>query len=770
MSKGLTAAVCDCSVIDDVKYADKPFLTKQKAILEIFQHVHQPELHTHLWEEQKQFDLAAYKEHFTKPQVVEEFLRFYKHGLLPMEEIFSLYNEYHREQAVALFHLFYYAKDWDAFYKTMVWARFHVNEGMFVYAVTVAVLHRADMQGIVLPAPYEIYPFYFFNDVVISKAQRYKMQGFYGMKKADGVYSAYVPSNYTGYYVHSNPEQRVSYFMEDIGLNAYYYYFHADYPTWMGGEEYGLYKDRRGEFYLYQHQQFLARYYLERLSNDLGTIPTFSWYEPITTGYYPSLRYYNGVPFPVRENHHNAYAEKHEIVQEITDYERRLMEAIDYGFIILTDGTLVNITTPSGVEYLGNLIQSNGDSVNQRFYGYLEKVAKFFLGGSFEMYNEFRAVPSVLERYETAMRDPLFYQFFKRIIGFYYRFQDTLPSYKYDEINFPGVKLGPVEMDKLVTYFDNFDADITNAVDVEVFDEGTMKAGEMKKFGKMAHYQGEDFVLYARMPRLNHLPFTFKLNVVSDKPQKAIVTVFLGPKYDQYGNAYGVNANRENFFQLDHFLVDLVAGDNVIARNSQDFSWFVKDRTTYFELYKQVMQAFTGDYKFPLDMSEAHCGFPARLMLPKGKKGGMPFQFFFMIAPYHAPKVERFTGYESTVSCGVGSGARYLDTLPFGYPFDRKINEAAWFTPNMNNIFKNFSMIPIRYALQHGNSRIQSDVSHAYSIASFRLVRDTRFASYHCNRSFIICNSNATCAALSNSSKNSHHRPSCMRVSVQIGR
>ncbi|XP_050087151.1 larval serum protein 2-like [Anopheles aquasalis] len=669
----------------EVKYADKPFLTKQKAILEIFQHVHQAELHTHLWDEQKSFDLAAYKEHFTKPAVVDEFLHLYHHGMVPMEEIFAVYNEYHREQAVALFHLFYYAKDWDTFYKTMVWARFHVNEGMFVYAVTVAVLHRPDMQGIVLPAPYEIYPYYFFNDVVISKAQHYKMQGFHGMKKAaDGVYSAYIPSNYTGYYVHTNAEQRVSYFMEDIGLNSYYYYFHADYPTWMGGKEFGLMKDRRGEFYLYQHQQFLARYYLERLSNDLGTIPTFSWYKPIVTGYYPYLRYYNGVPFPTRENYHNGYMmEKQSVVQEITDYERRIMEAIDYGFIVLPDGTFVNITIPSGIEYLGNLIQSNADSVNQRFYGYLEKVAKFFLGGSFEMYNEFRAIPSVLERYETAMRDPMFYQFFKRIVGFYYRYLDTMPSYKYEEVNFPGVKVEKVEMDKLVTYFDNFDADITNAVDVEVFDETTMKASEMKKFGKMAHYQGEDFVLYARMPRLNHLPFSFKLSVASDKPQKAVVVVFIGPKYDQYGNVYGVNANRENFFQLDHFLVDLVAGENVIARNSQDFSWFVKDRTTYFDLYKQVMKAFSGDYKFPIDMSEAHCGFPARLMLPKGKKGGMPFQFFFMVTPYHAPEVERFTGFDHTVSCGIGSGARYLDTLPFGYPFNRKIDEAAWFTPNM---------------------------------------------------------------------------------------
>jgi hypothetical protein len=46
-----------------------------------------------------------------------------------------------------------------------------------------------------------------------------------------------------------------------------------DYNTFLGGKEVGLYKDRRGEFYFYQIRQFLARYYMERLTNGLGEIP-----------------------------------------------------------------------------------------------------------------------------------------------------------------------------------------------------------------------------------------------------------------------------------------------------------------------------------------------------------------------------------------------------------------------------------------------------------------------------------------------------------------
>uniref|UniRef100_A0A1B0D917 Hemocyanin middle domain-containing protein n=1 Tax=Phlebotomus papatasi TaxID=29031 RepID=A0A1B0D917_PHLPP len=109
--------------------------------------------------------------------------------------------------------------------------------------------------------------------------------------------------------------------------------------------------------------QILARYYLERLSNDLGHIPEFSWYEPIYTGYYPNLRYYNGVYFPSRPNYYNFYTEENYFdVDTLWTYEQRIRDAIDLGFIYLPDGTHVDLTKPDSIEYLGNLIQSNPDS------------------------------------------------------------------------------------------------------------------------------------------------------------------------------------------------------------------------------------------------------------------------------------------------------------------------------------------------------------------------------------------------------------------------
>lgn len=253
-----------------------------------------------------------------------------------------------------------------------------MNPGLFVYALSVAIIHRPDFKGYELPAIYEIYPHYFFSFDVIQRAQLYKQQGFPGVKKVDGVYNLVLYANYSGHDIYSYEDQKLSYFTEDIGLNQYYYYFNLDYPFWMGGEGYGLYKDRRGEYYLYFHQQLLARYYLERLSHGLGYIKEFSWYTPISS-YYPNIHSYYGYPFLPRGSKHEIYQEYNKFdVDFITTYETRLLDAIDSGLFLMENGTLFNFSYPGGIEYLGNLIQGNPDSLNVRYYNYMYYVFKTF--------------------------------------------------------------------------------------------------------------------------------------------------------------------------------------------------------------------------------------------------------------------------------------------------------------------------------------------------------------------------------------------------------
>lgn len=185
-----------------------------------------------------------------------------------------------------------------------MWAREHINERMFVYSFSVAILHRSDTKGIILPAIYEVTPHFFFNQEVISKANLYK-EIFDGRlinaPHTDPQLTGFtINSNYSGWYLNLHPEQSMSYYLEDIELNSRYYYTSLLLPFWMNAEEFNFDNSLRGFIYMIHTQQLLARWYLERLSNGFGEVPEIDFDSPLDLFYNPSLVYPNGLPFPSR--------------------------------------------------------------------------------------------------------------------------------------------------------------------------------------------------------------------------------------------------------------------------------------------------------------------------------------------------------------------------------------------------------------------------------------------------------------------------------------
>ncbi|XP_037828029.1 larval serum protein 2 [Lucilia sericata] len=674
------------------KVADKDFLVKQKFLLDILQHVYQDDVFVKKYDESYiNYKPWEHVEDYNEIDLIKDFFELWQHKPIYDDEIFSPIYERHVEYAHYLARLFYFAKDWNSFTHAVYWARMHVNKQLFIYSLTVASIHREDLRGIVLPAIYEIQPWHFFDIDTLELSEKYRMHGFHNVKKLDNLYNVVIKSNYSNVYGDVNYDHNLAYFLEDIGFNAFYYYYNIDYPHWANGPVgHELHKDRRGEFYLFLHWQLLARYYLERLSVDLGEIPHFNIYQPYENGYFSNLHYYKGVSFPDRDNHYNFYYEdNYQYAKDIEYYGARLAHYVD----TTNDDYLV------AVDKLGNMIQGNPDSVNFKKYGSLDHLYRELVneGRPYGKYGE--TLPAILMHYETSLRDPLFYSIYKDIVSYYWRLTSTYPEYKSKDLEFPGVKIDNVHMPEgLTTYFEYFDADISNAVNVEV-PNSESSADALFKFGRNSQLHGQSFVIKARQLRLNHKPFEYTLDVTSDKSQKAIVKVFIGPKYDENGHLIHLEDNYMNFFELDHYVVDLVDGVNHLKRSSDDFNWYVSDRTTYLELYQKVMDATNSDYKFPLNQDEAHCGIPRRIMLPKGKKGGMPFQLFFIVYPYHAPEVPQYSTYDPVISCGIGSGSRFIDALPFGFPFNRPIHHDYYF--NVDNI--KFYDIKIYHKDDHTN-------------------------------------------------------------------
>lgn len=258
---------------------------------------------------------------------------------------------------------------------------------------------------------------------------------------------------------------------------------------------------------------------MERLSNGHGSIHVFDWEEPIKTGYVPTMRYSNGLEFPTRPawisilyNPHNQPHTFHGednmfTVQEIEDYERRIRDAIDMGFILTEDGTKVDLYKPEGLDLLGRIIEG-GDSPNERFYGVLQVIAHKILGYSPHPVDEYKVVPSAMEHFETCMRDPIFYQFYKRILHKFFHYKSHLPHHKHSELMLPGVHIDEVHVDKLVTYMDHFDWDMTNVL-----------------YMTEEEFTHDTFEVHARQMRLNHKPFTVKVDVTSDKAMEVMVKV-----------------------------------------------------------------------------------------------------------------------------------------------------------------------------------------------------------------------------------------------------
>lgn len=253
-----------------------------------------------------------------------------------------------------------------------------------------------------------------------------------------------------------------------------------------------------------------------------------------------------------------------------------------------------------GFNILGNIIEGNADSVNPRYYGSIQVFARHLLGYSYQPYNPYQIAPSALEQFETSLRDPAFYSFYKKIVYFFQTYKSHLQPYTYNDLYFPGVKVQNVEFDRLVTYFDYFDSDITNALYVN-----------QQEYERV--YESSDyFSVKARQQRLNYKPFSYKIYVDAEQPVESVVRVYIGPKYDEYGRPYDINENRANFVLFDFFKYSLQSGNNVIERNSRQNYWYSPDRTSFQQLYSKVNAALKGDEEFVLDGSEAYYGFPQR--------------------------------------------------------------------------------------------------------------------------------------------------------------
>ncbi|KAK7865573.1 hypothetical protein R5R35_010107 [Gryllus longicercus] len=667
--------------------ADKKIITQQKGLVQLLVRVHQPNMYLEQKSIGDQWNLEAQLDSYSDVKVVKKYIDMWKKNtLMPRGEIFSVLREYQMEEVVALFDLFYFAKDFDTFYKTACWARDRTNENVFVYALHMAVFHRDDCKQIVLPPIFEIMPHFFIDARTIQQAIEARMQ--YAGVTTQETRTVIIPSNYsrTPYMKTANPEYMMAPFTEDVGLNSYYAYFHLFYPFWMTVERYGHTVDRYGELFYYVQQQILARYNLQRLALGLPEVEYLKFDKPVKYGYSPMLRYPNGMEVPTRPDYYYVTDNYNFDKVNVLDIERRIRDAIDLGYVITVsktaqhfllkldsntyfhtkllvqkDGSKISIYEQQGFEIFGKLISGSYNSVNYKYYGALYNKLRSLLATTVDPDYTHGTLPGVTEYFFTTLRDPIYYQACARIDYLFRLYKTQLERYTVEQLSFPGVRVETVETDKLVTYFDDFDVDLMNAYDVSSVEDG------------------QRLKIVARKQRLNYKPFTYKFTINSDKTANVMVRVFLGPKYDAAGNEMNIEEMRRYMVELDRFPYKVTTGQTVITRNSYDSTFTMKDRSTTWDMLRKMDNALNNHEDMYIDEIAQYCGFPQRLLLPKVYKTSMPFVLFVMVTPYEGPMEVP----QTFASCGVGFDVKYPDTYPMGFPFDRPIKEWDFYTPNM---------------------------------------------------------------------------------------
>merc|ERR1712198_145943 len=637
---------------------------KQNEINHLLNRIYDPIRHEELRHLAETFHPEAEKSQYSDDGVAVHklMLEVNDHRLQEKEHWFSLFNPRHRQEALMLFDVFMHCKSWTCLVSNAAYFRERMNAGEFIYALYVAVIHSDLGTGIVLPPLYEVTPHMFTNSEIIQRAYTAMMTR--------------TPSKFKMEFTGSpkNKEQRVAYFGEDIGMNVHHVTWHMDLPFWWT-DNYGKHLDRKGELFFWAHHQLSARFDIERISNYLDFVDELQWDQPITEGFAPHTSYKYGGEFPPRPD--NARFEDVDGVARVRDMliiESRIRDAIAHGYIVDKEGNTVSLMNERGIDVLGDIIESSMYSPNVQYYGALHNLAHIMLGRQGDPHGKYNMPPGVMEHFETATRDPSFFRLHRYMDNIFKEHKDTLPPYTQEELAFEGVAIETIDIDgRLETYFEDFEFDLSNAVD---------------------HPEGiEDVPIKAYVNRLNHRAFSFNFDVLNNNDHDVLSSfrVYLCPVYDNSGTNFTYNGGRWQCIEMDKFWKKLTVGANHVVRKSSESSVAVPDVPSFKTIMEQTEQALENGGDFDMSEYERSCGIPNRMLLPKGKEQGM----FFWLAVYVSDGSEDRNGEHEEGEdlggthshCGV-HGEVYPDKRPLGFPLDRRITDERimYSTPNFQSI------------------------------------------------------------------------------------
>lgn len=597
------------------------------------------------------------------------------------DDTFSDFSPKSSTIAGKLITMFMNAKDADEFVSLAAYCRDRINKHMFFYALSVAILHRPDCRGLKLPSNAEIFPSLYMDLSVINRARKEAALA------DDSKEPVEIPQNYSS--TNLEAENKVAYFREDISLNLHHYHWHLVYP--FTGPIEIVKKDRRGELFYYMHQQMIARYNFERLSNGLNrVVPVDDFNDPIPDGYFPKLASgTNNRPYPSRSpnmilsnvKRKDAYVN----IGKLKIWRNRIFEAIHTGFALQPDGNRIKLGVPekgdteNGIDMLGNMIESCVLSVNSKYYGSFHNSGHDIIAHIHDPDHRYLETGGVMGNNATAVRDPVFYAWHAHIDDMFYEFKRNIPGYDTDDLDFPSIVVKEVEV---------------------LTDNQTLNGNcELSTFwqkSKMDVSGGLDFAqsgsVMVQYTHLQHISFKYiiKINNNFEGNRKGTIRIFLAPKYGEDGTQFTLIEQARLFIELDKFTKTLEPGENIIDRKSSESSVTLNYDMT--SVWKNPSNLIANE-----EEEDCKCGWPQHMLIPKGSAEGLHCSLFVMVSDGDKDHVEykaKHCKKDASSYCGV-INEMYPDRRAMGYPFDRPWIVKDDFILGADNKMPNMFVAPV---------------------------------------------------------------------------
>lgn len=590
---------------------------------------------------------------------------------------FSLLLSEHRDIAGALIGIFMERRNRQDLISTAAYVRDRVNPYLFNYALSVALLHRSDTRDITLPNLLSSFPGKFIDSKIFLLARQEAT-----VIPDDSREPIIVPQEFTANL--REPEQAIAYFREDVGINLHHWHWHLVYPMQVKDHDELVKKDRRGELFYYMHQQVLARYNLERFSNAMPKVESLEWLNPVSNGniaeaYFSKLQIgasgrswpSRSANTPIRDLDRPDF--KFSLTKEVMVYWlNNINEALAKGYVVNPEGGKILLDEMTGIDILGNMVESSVLSPNKLLYGDLHNAGHMFIALCHDPDWKYLEGFGVMGDTATAMRDPVFYQWHVFIHNIFKSLKDSLPRYTINQLNYPQISITNLHVEvpnkspnNLYTFWERSDVDLSRGLDFAP--------------------RGP---LYIRFTHLQHENFSYSINVLNARKNtvSGTIRIFLLPKFDDKMVPINFEEQRQLGIELDKFKVFLRPGYNTITRKSTDSSVTIPYEMTFRNLDSRLL---TGQNLAQFNF--CGCGWPQHMLIPKGNIGGLPFDLFAMVSDYEVDKVVQDTSgicNDADSYCGV-LDKLYPDRRSMGYPFDRVPREGAttletFMTPNMS--------------------------------------------------------------------------------------